>query len=97
MIEKISSRAYKLDVPTNMNVYLVFRMGLLTEFIYLTPNTEIPDNIPTSNDFVYGEDHFHVHSITELLHTHKLMQDGPTLLFRVRLEEYDSSEDYWEP
>ena len=57
------------------------------------------DDIPTSNVFVYSDDHYHVHSLLD----HKIAPHpqayakGPVLLFRVRWEGYDSSEDSWGP
>jgi hypothetical protein len=72
---------------------------LLKEFNSISPETEIPDNIPFSNDMIYGDDTFFVHFIID----HKISPypspyaKGPTLLFKVKGEGYDSSEDSWEP
>ena len=82
-----------------MKVHLVFHIGLLKVFFSLTPTIEIPDNIPSSNDFVYGDDHYHEHSLLDhkiALHPQSYAK-GHALLFRVRWEGYDSSEDSWEP
>jgi hypothetical protein len=65
IIEKISSQAYKLELPPKMKVQPVFRIGLLKHVSSLTPTIEIPDDIPTSTDFVYGADHYHVHSLLD--------------------------------
>ncbi len=58
----------------------------------------VPDSLPTSNEFIYGNDTFHVHSIAD----HKIAPHpstytkGLALLFKVKWEVYDSSEDSWE-
>ena len=78
-----------------MKVRPVFHIGLMKDFFALTPSIEIDDDIPASHDFVYGADHYHVHSLLD----HKvaphpqIYAKGPSLLFRVRWEGYDSSED----
>jgi hypothetical protein len=70
----------------------------LKVFSALTP-IEIADDIQASNDFVSGGDHYQVHSLLD----HKVppypqtYAKGPSLLFRVRWEGYDSLEDSWEP
>ena len=82
-----------------MKVRPVFHIGLLKDVFSLNSTIEIPDDIPPSNDFVYADDHYHVHSLLD----HKIAPHpqsygkGPALLFRVRWEGYDSSEDSWEP
>jgi hypothetical protein len=59
----------------------------------------VSDNIPSTNDLIYGDDTFFVHSIID----HKIAPHpltyakGPALLFKVKWEGYDSSEDSWEP
>jgi len=59
MIDEISSQAYKLELPLNMKVHPVFHIGLLKEFNSPSPNgSKIPDDIPSSNDFIYGNDNF---------------------------------------
>ena len=63
IIEKISSYAFKLDLPSNMEVHPVFHISLLKEFNSLSPKTEVLDNIPSSNDMIYGDATFFVHSI----------------------------------
>ena len=99
IIEKISSQAYKLDLPSSMKVHPVFHIGLLKDFISSSPESEVSDNIPSTNDLIYGDDTFFVHSIID----HKIAPHpltyakGPALLFKVKWEGYDSSEDSWEP
>ena len=78
-----------------MKVHPVFHISLLKEFNSLSPESEVPDNIPSSNDMIYGDDTFFVHSIID----HKIAPHpstyakGPALLFKVKWEGYDSSED----
>jgi hypothetical protein len=99
IIEKISSQACKLELPSNMKVHPVFHISLLKEFNSLSPESEVQDNIPSSTDMIYGDDTFFVHSIID----HKIAPHpsayakGPALLFKVKWEGYDSSEDSWEP
>ena len=98
-IDKIFSQACKLDLPSNMMIHPVFHIGLLKNFNYLPHGSEVPDDIPLSNDFIYGNDTFHVHSIID----HKIdphpqtYAKGPALLLKVKWEGYDPSEDSWEP
>jgi hypothetical protein len=99
ILEEISSQAYKFELPTNMKVHTVFYFGLLKYVFSVTPTIEIVDDILTSNYFVYGDDHYHVHSLVD----HKISPHpqtygkDPALLFGVIWEGYDSSEDSWEP
>jgi hypothetical protein len=82
-----------------MKVHPVFHIRLLKDFFALTPTIEIAEDIPASNDFVYGDDHYHVHSLLDhktAPHPHTYAK-GPSLLFRVRWEGYDCSRDSWEP
>ena len=87
IIEKISSQAYyKLDLSLNMKNHPVFHIGLLKEFNSSLHGSELPDDIPSSNDFIYGEDTFHVHSIID----HKiaprlsLYTKSHALLFKIK-------------
>ncbi len=57
-----------------MKVHPVFHISLLKEFDSVTPETEIPDNIPSSNDMIYGDDTFFVHSIIN----HKIANHAAT-------------------
>ena len=59
-----------------MKVRPIFHIGLLKDFISLIPNTEVPDDIPTSNELIYGDDHYHVHSLLDkkMYHTLKPTQ-----------------------
>ena len=88
IIEKISSQAYyKLDI------------GLLKEYNFSLHGSELPNDIPSLNDFIYGDDTFHVHSIID----HKTVPHlstytkGPVLLFKIKWEGYDPFDDSWEP
>ncbi len=48
---------------------------------------------------IYGDDTFYVHSIIDdkISQHPPTFAKSPTLLFKVRWEGYDSSEDSWEP
>ena len=82
-----------------MKVILAFHIGLLKEFNSSSHGSEVPDDTPSSNDFIYGADTFHVRSIID----HKIAPHpqtdakGTALLLKVKWEGYDSSEDSWEP
>ena len=82
-----------------MKVHPVFHISLLKKIDSLSPETEIQDNIPSLNDIIYGDDTLCIHSIID----HKISphsftySKGPALLFKVKWEGYDSSEDSWEP
>jgi hypothetical protein len=99
IIDKISSQGYKLNLPSNMKVHHVFQIGLLKEINSSPHGSEVPDGIPSSNDLICGDSIFHVHSIID----HKIVPNpqtypkGLALLFKVKWEEYDSSEDSCEP
>ena len=82
-----------------MKVHLVFHIGLLKIFNSSRNRSEIPDDIPSSNDFIYSDDIFHVHYIIDYkIAPHPLTyKKGPALLFEVKWEGYDSFEDSWEP
>ena len=99
LIQKISSQAYTLDLPSNIKVHPVFFIGLLKELNSASPESKVPDDIPTSNDFFNGDDAFHVHFIVD----HKIDPHpqiyvyGPALKKKGKWEGCDSSEDSWEP
>ena len=71
---------------------------MLKEFIFSPHGSELPVDIPSSNDFIYGHDTFHVHSIIDNKITPHLQTyaKGSALLFEVKWEGNDSSEDSWE-
>ena len=76
IIDKISSQAHKLDLPSSMQEYPVFYIWLSKEFNSSSSELEVPDDIPTYNDFIYDHNIFHVHYIIDKksLHIHQLMQ-----------------------
>ena len=82
-----------------MIFYFVFHIGLLKEFIFSLHGSEFLHDIPLSNDFIYGDDTFHVHSIID----HKIAPHlstytkGPALLFKIKWDGYDPFQDSWEP
>jgi len=72
-----------------MKVNPVFHIGLLKEikeFNSSSPESELSDDIPRSNDVIYGDDAFLVHSTID----HKVAPHpptyakGPTFLFKVK-------------
>jgi hypothetical protein len=81
-----------------MKVYPVFHIGLLKEFNSSPHGSEVLDDIPSLNDFIYGDDTFHVSSTID----HKIAPHpqtyakGLALLLKVKFEGYDSSEDSWD-
>ena len=85
IIKKIPSQAYKLALPLNIKVHPVFYIGFFLKFNSTSPELEVPDNIPTYNDLIYGDDTFHVHSMID----HKIAPHpqtyakGPAPLFKV--------------
>jgi hypothetical protein len=99
VIDKISSQAYKPGLHSNMKVRHAVHIGLLKEFNSSPHGSEIPDDIPSSNDYIHGDDTFHVHSIIDYkIAPHpQTYAKGPALLFKVKWEGYDSSENSWEP
>ena len=82
-----------------MKFHPAFHIGLLKDFFSLTPTIEIANDIPTTNDFVYGDDHYQVHSLldTKIAPHPQTYAKGRALLFRVIWEGYDSSKDSWVP
>jgi len=66
-----------------MNIHLVFHIRLLKEFNSSPHGSEAPGDIPSSNDFIYIDDTFHVHSINDhIINPHpQTYAKGPTLLF----------------
>ena len=48
-----------------MKVHPVFHIGLLKEYNSSPRRSEIPDDIPSSNDIIYGDDAFQVHSMID--------------------------------
>jgi hypothetical protein len=78
-----------------MYVHPVFHSGLLKYVLSLTPNIEISDDIPSSDDFARGDDHYHVHSLLDHKispHPQSYAKDNAHL-FRVRWEGYDAWDD----
>jgi hypothetical protein len=65
IIERISSQAYELDLPSSMKVHPVFHIGLLKDFISSSQESEVSDNITSTIDLVYGDDTYFVHSIID--------------------------------
>ncbi len=59
-------------------IHPVFEIVVLKEINSLSLDSEIQDDIPSSNDLVYGDDMFHVHSVvvTQSHLTLQLMQKG---------------------
>ena len=83
-----------------MKVHSIFHIGLLKLFTSSPNGSEIlPYDILSSNDFIYGDDTFSAHSVVD----HKVAPHPQTyakclaLLFKVKWEGYDSTEDSWEP
>ena len=100
IIKKLSSQAYHLKLPSSMKVHPVFHINLLKSYHSLSPDTDVPDDIPAANDYIYGDDIYYVESIIDhkiAPHLAKYPQGGSALLFRVRWEGYGPKDDTWEP
>jgi len=86
IIENISSQAFKLELPSNMKLHPVFHVSLLKDFNSLSHESEVPNNSPSTNVMIYGDDTFFVH----LIINHKIAPHpstyakGPALLFKVK-------------
>jgi len=71
----------------------------LKEFNSSPHESEAPEYIPSSNDFIYGDDAFMFTPllIIKSLLTLKLMPKAQLSYLKVKWEGYDFSEDSWDP
>ena len=100
IIEKISSQAFKLDLPSNIKVHPVFQISLLKEFNSLAiPWIGSSGQYSLFKRYDLRRWHIFFHSIIDhTISPHpSTYAKGSALLFKVKWEGYESSEDSWEP
>ncbi|QRW18559.1 Retrotransposable element Tf2 protein [Rhizoctonia solani] len=86
--EKISDRAYRLELPPSMRIHNVFYVGLLSKV--KRDNKRAFENRPPPVT-VDGEEEYKVEGITDMEN-----RDGKWF-FRVKWKGYGSEENTWEP
>ena len=69
-----------------MKVHPAFHIGLLKKIISSFPESEVSDNILSTNDLICGDNTIFVHSISDhKISPHPLAYaKGPALLFKVK-------------
>ena len=90
IIEKISSQAYRLELPTSMKIHNVFHIGLLQRYDHSGPNEPSSDNLPAIRAPIEEEDNLdYIKAILmhDIQYAPELYQNGEALVSQVEWEK----------
>ncbi|KAF8751853.1 reverse transcriptase [Rhizoctonia solani] len=88
VIEKISNRAYRLELPPTMRIHNVFYVGLLSK-VKRDKKRNFENRPPPVT--IDGEEEYEVEGITDM------EKRNGEWFFRVKWKGYGSEENTWEP